>query len=305
LEPRVVGYARDTGLTFVYLPPESRFERLNCPNRIVLDEPFRILTAVEPLTASPRTRRVRPLMAGVSIGNAKITAGTLGFFGKYKGEIVLISNAHVFTDKPESPYPPFNHNILQPGSIDGGFEPHDIVAKYHSHIQVKVAGTSSCSISKAVVKTLNWLSEVLGRQTRFEAVTKPANRVDIALATLPRGVEYNPVVMGNDGSPVAVSGKLIGFLFAGSGDYYVVSKIRNVLSYYPELELVNASPVDVKPGDRVIKCGRTTGCTEGEVVSANAVLEVRYPAGLAFFEDVIVVRGKSAGGDSGSAVWLL
>jgi len=73
LEPRVVGYARDTGLAFIYLPPESRFERLNCPNSIVLDEPFHILTAVEPLTASPRTRRVRPLMAGVSVGNAKIT----------------------------------------------------------------------------------------------------------------------------------------------------------------------------------------------------------------------------------------
>jgi hypothetical protein len=305
LEPKVIGYARDTSLTFIYFPPESRFERLNCPDRIVLDEPFHILTAVEPLSASPRTRRVRPLMAGVSIGNAKITAGTLGAFGKYKGETVLVSNAHVFTDKPESPYPPFDHNIIQPGSIDGGFEPLDIVAKYHSHVQVKIADASSCPISKAIAKTLNWLSEALGRQTRFEAVTKPANKVDTALATLSKNIEYSPVVMGNDGSPVAMSGKLAGFLFAGSGDYYVVSKIRNVLSYYPELELINASPVDVKPGDRVIKCGRTTGCTEGEVVSANAVLEVRYPAGLALFEDVVVVRGKSAGGDSGSAVWLL
>jgi len=40
-------------------------------------------------------------------------------------------------------------------------------------------------------------------------------------------------------------------------------------------------------------------------VSADAVIQVRYPAGTAIFEDVAVVKGKSAGGDSGSAVWLL
>jgi hypothetical protein len=156
-----------------------------------------------------------------------------------------------------------------------------------------------------IVKTLNCLSQALGRQTRFEAVTKPANKVDIALATLSKNIDYTPAVMGNDRKPINVSGRLAGFLFAGSGDYYVVSKTSNVLTYYPGLELINASPADVKPGDRVVKCGRTTGCTEGEVVSANAVLEVRYPAGMALFEDVIVVRGRSAGGDSGSAVWLL
>jgi len=163
------------------------------------------------------------------------------------------------TDKPESPYPPSNPSILQPGLIDGGIEPRDIVAKYHSHVQVKTMGESDCPVSRFIVNSLNWLSEALGRQTRFEAVTKPANKVDIALATLSKMVEYNPVVMGNDGKPFQTSGKLAGFLFAGSGDYYVVSKIRNVLSYYPELELINASPVDVKPGDKVIKCGRTTG----------------------------------------------
>lgn len=305
MKPKIVGYARDVDLVFVYVSPEMGFRRLNSPRGIVLDEPFKILTAITPLSASPRASRVRPLMAGVSLGNANITAGTLGAFGKYNGEIVLISNAHVLTDKPESPYPPSNPNVLQPGPIDGGIEPRDIVAKYHSHVQVKTMRESDCPVSRFIVNSLNWLSEALGRQTRFRAMVEPLNRVDVALATLNKEVEYIPAVMGDDGKPFQTSGELAGLLFAGSGDYYIVAKTGNILSYYPGLEFINATPSSLKAGDRVVKCGRTTGCTEGEVVSADAVVQVRYPAGIAVFEDVAVVRGKSAGGDSGSAVWLL
>jgi hypothetical protein len=304
LRPRIIGYARDVELVFLYAPLGG-FTSLNSPEKIVLSEPFRILTATTPLSASPRTRRVRPLMAGVSLGNARITAGTLGWFGKYNGEVVLISNAHVLTDKPESPYPPSNPSILQPGPIDGGIELRDVVAKYHSHIQVKLVRESDCPLSRFIVGSLNRISELLGRETRFRAITEPKNKVDVALATLSKDVDYIPVVMGNDGKLLQTSGKLAGLLFAGSGDYYIVAKIANILSYYPGLELIGATPTPLRVGDKVVKCGRTTGCTEGEVISANAVIEVRYDAGIAVFEDVAVVRGRSAGGDSGSAVWLL
>jgi hypothetical protein len=303
--PRIVGYARDVDLVFVYSPSGFAPGSLGHSEVVVLREPFRILVASTPLQASPRTGRVRPLVSGVSIGNALITAGTLGWFGKYAGRTVLISNAHVFTDRPESPSPPLNPSILQPGPIDGGIEPRNTVASYHSHVPVRVVEESTCPLSSLLVRVLNALSELLGRQTRFRAVAEPRNTVDAALATLRRGVRYLPAVMGDDGNPVQVSGKLVGLLFAGSGEYYVVSKTVNILSYYPGLELIGAVPADVKPGDRVTKCGRTTGCTEGEVVSADAVIYVRYPAGPALFEDVVIVRGRNAGGDSGSAVWLL
>ena len=305
MRPRIVGYARDVDLVFIYVPPEMGFTGLNSPRGVVLGEPFRILTATAPVSASPRTGRVRPLMAGVSLGNARVTAGTLGLFGRYNGEVVLVSNAHVLTDKPESPSPPSNPDILQPGPIDGGEEPRDVVAKYHSHIQVKVVRESDCLLAGLIVKSLNWISGLLGRQTRFLAVTEPRNKVDVALATLNKEVGYLPAVMGDDGRPLQVSGRLAGILFAGSGDYYIVAKATNILSYYPGLELIGASPSSLRVGDRVVKCGRTTGCTEGEVVSANAVVEVRYDSGVAVFEDVAVVKGRSAGGDSGSAVWLL
>ena len=51
--------------------------------------------------------RVRPLVAGISIGNWAITAGTLGWFFKDgRGREMLGSNAHVFAEdllKPSSP----------------------------------------------------------------------------------------------------------------------------------------------------------------------------------------------------------
>lgn len=300
---KIVGYARDLELPIIYVPPGVNPMAVDIQG-IIVNEPFKILVANAPLTSSPRTGRVRPLVAGVSVGNALITAGTLGWFGVVGDDVVLMSNAHVFTNKPESPLPPSNPNIVQPGMVDGGVAIADTVATYHSHIPIKLADESDCPVSRAIVSGLNTISKLLGRKTRFTAVVEPANRVDVALATLKKGIQYNPLVMGDDGKPFGTSGELAGLLFAGTGEIYVVSKSTNILKYYPHLRLIGAEAVDARVGDKVIKCGRTTGCTEGEVISADAVVKVNYGTGYAVFEDVVLVRGKSAGGDSGSSVWL-
>jgi len=300
---KIIGYARDLGLPIIYVPPGMNPLAVD-QEGIIVNEPFRILVASVPLSAPHRTGRVRPLVAGVSIGNALITAGTLGWFGTVGDDVVLVSNAHVFTNKPESPLPPDNPNILQPGVVDGGMAVVDTVAHYHSHIPVKLVDESTCPVSRAIVAGLNALSKLLGRKTRFAAQVEPTNKVDVALATLRKDVQYSSQVMGDDGRPFSPTGRLVGLLFAGAGETYVVSKATNILKYYPHLKFIGAEAVDVKVGDKVVKCGRTTGCTEGEVISADAVVKVNYGVGNAIFEDVVVVRGKSAGGDSGSSVWL-
>jgi len=59
--------------------------------------------------------RVRPLVAGVSIGNWATTAGTLGWFFKDgRGREMLGSNAHVFADDPLKPTSS-EKRIVQPG----------------------------------------------------------------------------------------------------------------------------------------------------------------------------------------------
>jgi len=69
-------------------------------------------------------------------------------------------------------------------------------------------------------------------------------------------------------------------------------------------------PRGTHPGDGIIgrkvwKVGRTTGFGEGVVVSDNAVVKVWYGDQYILFQDQIIVKGKSEGGDSGSPVFLL
>lgn len=54
-------------------------------------------------------------------------------------------------------------------------------------------------------------------------------------------------------------------------------------------------------GARVIKAGRTTQVTNGNVIATNATVAVNYgPSGVAVFRHQIITTAMSAGGDSGS-----
>jgi len=69
-------------------------------------------------------------------------------------------------------------------------------------------------------------------------------------------------------------------------------------------------PKGTHPGDGIIgrkvwKVGRTTGYTEGVVVSDSAVVRVWYGDKYIVFQDQIIVKGQSRGGDSGSPVFLM
>ncbi|MBF0430161.1 MAG: carboxypeptidase regulatory-like domain-containing protein [Fibrobacteria bacterium] len=60
-------------------------------------------------------------------------------------------------------------------------------------------------------------------------------------------------------------------------------------------------------GIKVLKCGRTTGCTEGQVDLIDASVNVQYDGGVALFTGQVIiknVRGRqfSDGGDSGSLI---
>ncbi|RLG90159.1 MAG: hypothetical protein DRO36_06555, partial [Candidatus Hecatellales archaeon] len=56
-------------------------------------------------------------------------------------------------------------------------------------------------------------------------------------------------------------------------------------------------------GSRVKKAGATTGVTEGEIVDDHFSGWVEGRRGRAWYEDVVLVRGFSKGGDSGSPVY--
>lgn len=64
---------------------------------------------------------------------------------------------------------------------------------------------------------------------------------------------------------------------------------------------------DAQPGDKVIKVGRTTGLTKGQVVAVGAAVNVNYGPFTALFVDQLEIASTEAkpfsrGGDSGSAI---
>ncbi len=77
--------------------------------------------------AVDRRSRVDPLIGGVSVGNPRITAGTLGaiVWDRGDGEACILSNWHVLCGDPACVA---GETILQPGPFDGG-RPADKVAE--------------------------------------------------------------------------------------------------------------------------------------------------------------------------------
>lgn len=57
-------------------------------------------------------------------------------------------------------------------------------------------------------------------------------------------------------------------------------------------------------GETVTKSGRTTGVTSGRVRAVGANVRIRYSSGSYRIEDTIIADRMSAGGDSGSAVYI-
>ena len=236
--------------------------------------------------------RVRPLVAGVSVGNWAITAGTLGwFFEDASGREMLGSNAHVFAEDPLKPSSN-EKRIVQPGRADQGSVPEDVAGGYHWH--QPLAG-SGCTLSNAIAALLNGASSLLGRRTRFELTLAERAKIDFAVA--------EPTVDYELRLHTAEEWEgFVGLGFAGSDQASFFCKAEHI-------KAAGWTPIDkaieqVDVGDTIHKIGRTTEYTSGQVTDDSAFGRVNY-GGLTFveFDDLILTTAMLEGGDSGSAGW--
>ena len=215
--------------------------------------------------------RERPIRPGISVGHYNITAGTLGavVYSSIHNAEFLLSNNHVFADTNAGLY---GDPIYQPGPYDGGDEA-DKVATLTSAVEIGFGpkppdnGDDVCSIATAYAKVGNTLAKALGRKTRvvvakqLDTTDNWINYVDAALA--------RPVVD-------------------------VAKEIKNVGA-------VITQSVDAEIGLSVMKSGRTTEVTTGEIVLTNATVKVDYGKDVpAIFDKQIISGYMSKGGDSGS-----
>jgi len=219
---------------------------------------------VEALSEFDPKAKHRPVTAGISIGNAAITAGTLGWYyydeegGKYFG-----SCAHVFCQDPFSDKQT-EDRILQPGPADGGNADLDVVG-------------------------------VLFKYTKLNEGDNATNNLDFAVSSIQVECDWK---MWSQYEPT----QLVGHLFAGSEQVTVVFKGKYISDF--GFKPLNASFVDVNVGDYVEKWGRSSGHKVGRVLDTSATVKVYYDQSrYAIFEDQILTENISAPGDSGSSVW--
>lgn len=246
------------------------------------------------IKALKNTDRVRPLVAGVSIGNWSITAGTLGWFFKDgRGHEMLGSNAHVFAEdalKEGSS----EKRIIQPGRHDEG-SLSDVVGQYYWH--KSLGEKSDCPLSKDITSFLNWTSSFLRRKTYFPPPRfEGEHHIDFALAEAT--VDFELLMMGLENFD-----EFFGLGFAGSDQASYFCKAEYILT--EQWNPIDKKVATVLIDDIVHKVGRTTEYTQGRVLDDSAHGQVWYSDyDVVEFDDVILTEAMLEGGDSGSAGWL-
>ncbi|HEV3456980.1 MAG TPA: hypothetical protein VHG32_10505 [Thermoanaerobaculia bacterium] len=112
---------------------------------------FRYIGRLVKRTKIPWFRtRVRPLRSGSSIGHFKITAGTLGGFVRSRadGAPLILSNNHVLANENRAKR---GDAITQPGRLDGGEAPGDVVGALWKFVRLKRASANRLDCATATV----------------------------------------------------------------------------------------------------------------------------------------------------------
>jgi len=249
---------------------------------------------------SGKTGVIRPLVAGVSIGNYAVTAGTLGDFvvktkSPDQGEYFIASNAHVLVDEPARKKP-LERTIIQPGRADGGSLIHK-VGEYRWHKRIIPQGSQSlCFVTNAFCFAFNSLAKVLGRKSRVKPYTNESNKIDFAVAS--PSTEFK--VMHYDKIFSESQYACIGYGFAGSEQVSLACKGKYIEEegYKP----LKHSFVEPKVGDLVEKSSRNC-FSQGKVLDDSAYEVVLYGLYSAAFDDVIITENILQPGCSGSALY--
>ncbi len=215
------------------------------------------------LHALPFKGRYRPAPGGVSVGHYKITAGTLGCLVRRANALYILSNNHVLADSNKAK---IGDPILQPGPIDGGKVPADVIAKLSQFVPIKFGGPTNkvdCAISQASPRLVTPLNKCFGRISttplpcRLNQIVKKCGRttqftrgrITDCNATVKVGYGASGVALfqnqiiavsltsqpfsagGDSGSLIVsdVGNRPVGLLFAGSATHTIANPIGDVL----------------------------------------------------------------------------
>ena len=198
----------------------------------------RVVRQARPRAVAPpwAQQRHRPLVPGISIGHARVTAGTLGAFVEAvragAGARFLLSNNHVLADEDRARK---GDLVLQPGRYDGGRTPADAVARFEKSVRLKTAGNR---VDAALARIEDGIAIEPGRLRGLGSV---------------RGVRAEPLAPGD---PVAKLGRTTGL----TRGVVTAVEVDRVIVGYERGELRFDDQVEISaPGDGVFSRGGDSG----------------------------------------------
>lgn len=217
-----------------------------------------------------RTDKVRPARPGMSIGHYKVTAGTFGALVRDQktGEALILSNNHILANATDGrdgrAFP--GDPVLQPGAIDGGTS-QDKIAELLRYVPLlRMTKEADCPVAARAARLGSRLVHMVrpDYDLRFVKHYRGSNIIDAAVA--------------RPASPDVVTPDIL------------------------EIGLPQGTAV-AEVGRQVIKSGRSSGVTKGEVTATDVSLQVELnDSETGMFSDQVVAEMVSKGGDSGSLV---
>ena len=239
--------------------------------------------------------KIDPLVAGYSIGNINITAGSLCYFFERIDDglgPLLGSNRHVFSDTlgPVA----LEKRILQPGPTDGGELPP--VGYYFDGTVLKRGLNPLNALWMILVNFIFW---ILQQDPPYDLTDSTPRHLDFAIAQLV-DVSVSLLVAGlldfND---------FCGIWFAGSdrASFFCKAKYIAEFGYRP----IGVNVKEAVAEDIVYKGdSRTTPRGQTVVRYDSVFIWVSYGGygNNIPFDDVVMTEPLIEGGDSGTAAWL-
>ncbi|MCL5040197.1 MAG: S1 family peptidase [Firmicutes bacterium] len=222
------------------------------------------------VTLLSRLDRLRPAQPGMSIGHYRITAGTFGAVVKDKktGQPLILSNNHVLANitNGKDGRAQIGDPVYQPGKYDGGTS-EDTIARLERFVPIYHDWSPiTCAYAQAVERSFNfWLRKIKpDYEIRFFKKADAENLVDAAVARPTDGASISEEIME-------------------------LGRVQGI--------------TEPQVGMKVLKSGRTSGVTSGEIRVLKASIKVLMgDVGFALFSDQFVTSPMGQPGDSGSLV---
>ncbi len=264
---------------------------------------------VEALNALSPQSRFRPnIPSGVSVGHQSVSAGTLATVVKDRttGQKLLLSNNHVFAYSNDGMV---GDAILQPGPMDGGLYPADIVARLERFIPLRYIEDATTPIPTPGGGTPPTTPEPKGCAPLLSGIMQLTN----ALAKF-SGSDRR-VVSTSSASQAAGAAALLDLSSlaaqAGAVDNTIdaaLAKPIDPTQFTDEIRHIGriTGTKAAQIGMGIRKTGRTTDFTQSMITLVNVTVTVAYSttkgARSARFTGQIIAQPMSQGGDSGSLI---